>query len=211
VAPTKLLLPRSFLWTAALLAALLPPAPSEAGSRCAVAKLRAAGSYTAGLAKCQAKATAKGAEISTLCVAKVQSKLLAAFGKAEGKGDCRTLGDLVPVQDVLDDPANEVFEILLPPAARRCCSHAGACFWAEDAAECEQPGVTIGELGSVCNGETRSCVPPPPVGVGLCCEEISIPALSAETCFGNPMLTCGVLGGVTVDDSVCHRSKRCLR
>jgi hypothetical protein len=200
------------LWLVlALLAIALPPAPAIAGSRCAVAKLQAAGAYASGLAKCRAKATAKGAALDTTCIAKVQSKLLAAFTKAEGKGDCLTLGDVVPVQDVLDDPASEAFGILLPPVARRCCQTSGACFWAEDVTECEVPGITIGEVGSVCNGETRTCVPPPPVGEGLCCEEVSVPELSEPSCFGNPMLSCAVLGGTPVADSVCHRSKRCLR
>lgn len=208
---TRVLLSRALWLVLALLAIALPPVPAVSGSRCAVAKLQAAGRYASGLAKCQAKATAKGAALETTCIAKVQSKLLSAFTKAEGKGDCLTLGDVVPVQDVLDDPASEAFEILLPPVARRCCYNAGACFWAEDATECEAPGVTIGEVGSVCDGETRTCVPPPPVGEGLCCEEVSVPALSEASCFGNPMLSCGALGGVEVDDSVCHRSKRCLR
>jgi hypothetical protein len=211
VVPTRVLLPRALCLALALLAFTLPSPSAVAESRCAAAKLRAAGSYAAGLARCQAKATAKGAALETVCVAKVQSKLLAAFGKAEAKGDCLTLGDVVPVQDVLDDPASEAFEILLPPAARRCCQTAGACFWAEDVSECEVPGVTIGELGSVCNGETRTCVPPPPVGVGTCCEDVSVPALSEPTCYGNPMLACSVFNATEVEDSICHRSKRCLR
>jgi hypothetical protein len=211
VVPTRVLLPRALWLTVALLAFGLPPASATAGSRCAAAKLKAAGAYSAGLARCQAKATAKGGALDTLCVAKAQSKLLAAFGKAEAKGDCLTLGDVVPVQDVLDDPAGEAFEILLPPVARRCCQVAGYCFWAEDEAECSQPGVTLGEVGSVCNGETRTCVAPPPVGVATCCENVTVPALSEPTCVGRPMLSCAVLGGDEVVDSLCHRSKRCLR
>jgi hypothetical protein len=197
--------------TLVLLAASLEPEAAQAGSKCAAAKLRAAGAYVDGLARCQAKAAAKGIDLDTACIAKVQSKLLSAFAKAESKDDCRTTGDLVPVQDVLDDPASEAFEILLPPAARRCCQDAGACFWAEDASECEQAGVTVGPPGSVCNGETRTCVPPPPVGQGTCCEEVSFSGISGETCAGRPMLACSILGGLEVPDSVCHRSERCLK
>lgn len=201
-----------WLLTAAVaaLAVVLAP-PAAAGSRCAAAKFQAAGRYLDGLAKCQAKATAKGTEPDVLCIAKVQSKLQSAFAKAEGKGDCLTLGDLVPVQDVVDDPAGEAFELLLPPPARRCCYTPGGCFYAEDVAECEVAGVTVGEVGSVCNGETRVCVPPPPVGSGTCCEDVTLGALSAPTCMGRPMLSCTALGGTEVEDSLCHASKRCLR
>jgi hypothetical protein len=205
---------RAFRWVlpvAIALAAAALASPASAGTRCAAAKFQAAGRYLDGLAKCQAKATAKGAELDVLCIAKVQSKLQSAFAKAEGKGDCLTLGDLVPVQDVVDDPAGEAFEILLPPPARRCCYTPGGCFYAEDVAECEVAGVTVGEVGSVCNGETRICVTPPPVGSGTCCEDVSFPALSAPTCVGRPMLTCQILGGTEVEDALCHGSKRCLR
>jgi hypothetical protein len=194
----------------ALLAASLA-APASAGSRCAAAKFQAAGRYLQGLAKCQAKATAKGGEVDPLCIAKAQSKLASAFAKAEGKDDCLTFGDVAPVQDVLDDPAGEAFEILLPPRARRCCYNPGGCFWAEDVSECETAGVSIGEPGSVCNGDTRECVPPPGVGSGTCCEDVAPAGFAQPTCVGRPMLACNVIGGTEVPDSICHGSKRCLR
>jgi hypothetical protein len=193
----------------ALLAASLA-APASADSRCAAAKFQAAGRYLQSLAKCQAKATAKGAEVDPLCIAKAQSKLATAFDKAEGKDDCLTVGDVAPVQDVLDDPAGEAFEILLPPLERRCCANPGGCFWAESVADCDNAGVP-GEPGSVCNGDTRECVPPPGVGSGTCCEDFTPGGLAEPTCVGRPQLTCAVLGVTEVPDSICHGSKRCLK
>jgi hypothetical protein len=199
----------ALLAATALVAAALAAAPAGAGSKCAAAKYKASGRYVAAFAKCQAKATAKGAEIDLLCVAKAQSNLASAFAKAEGKDDCLTLGDVVPVQDVLDDPVGEAFEILLPPVSRSCCRSPGGCYWVEDAAECA--GVaTLGEAGSVCNGETRECVPPPPVGSGTCCEDVTVLGVSEPTCVGVPMLTCSILGGTAFPDSFCHPSKRCF-
>ena len=194
----------------ALLAASLA-APASAGSRCAAAKFQAAGRYLQALAKCQAKATAKAAEVDPLCIAKAQSKLAAAFAKAEGKDDCLTFGDAAPVQDVLDDPAGEAFAILLPPPERRCCFDSGGCFWAADVSECQTAGVSVGTPGSVCNGDTRECVPPPGVGSGTCCEDVALGGFVQQTCVGRPMLACSVLGGTEVPDSICHGSKRCLR
>lgn len=66
------------------------PAPR---AKCAVAKRAAVIKKIAGKLKCQATADFKNQALDPLCIAKVESKFLKAFAKAESKNGCLRNGD----------------------------------------------------------------------------------------------------------------------
>jgi hypothetical protein len=62
-------------------------------ARCAAAKIGATGLVTGRLLKCHAKAFKKGRGVDPACLAKAESKLVAAFARAEAPGGCLAVGD----------------------------------------------------------------------------------------------------------------------
>jgi hypothetical protein len=187
--------------------------PAEAASRCAAFELKAIGRYAAAIAKCRSKAAAKGIAIDPDCPAKAEAKLAKAFGKAENKGDCPSIGELSLAQ-LLADRSAEGLGALLDPAPGTCCSSGGnLCLWAADATDCVTTyGGTPGAAGSVCHGDGQ-CLPPPALP-GNCCEKpvsLPVPLLSAK-CFASPTTIldqCASYGGVPSFSGVCLPSDVC--
>lgn len=193
----------SVVWT-------LAAGQAGAQSQCASQKLNAAGGYFASFAKCLSKGTAKGLSPDPLCVAKAQTKLFSAFGKAERKADCVTLGDFLPVQDVLDDALPDLLEVTDPPPPV-CCEVSGGevCVATADAAVCTTLSGVQGAPGTVCSGN-GSCVPPGAVVTGACCDAV-IPIPIEGSCFSGPSaaLSCQDEGAV-LSQGRCHHSLGCV-
>jgi hypothetical protein len=198
---------------AALLAGLgIAGTPLAAGaqSKCAAAKLEAAGAYFDAVARCESKGAAKGAATDALCVAKAQSNLASRFAKAERKDDCLALGDTGPAQDVVDDGIGAAFDLLEEGTAETCCMlNGGACTLTLDAATCTNglSGVA-GAAGTVCD-IIGACVPAPGVA-GPCCARAVSPF--GELCLGGvavPKEDCENLLGHFSEEAMCHPTGLC--
>jgi hypothetical protein len=83
--------------------------------RCAASKLKATGKKASGLLGCHAKAAAKGIALDPGCIAKVEGKYNTAFGKAEAKGGCNTMGDATAIETKVDSFVNDVVSMLQTP------------------------------------------------------------------------------------------------
>lgn len=189
----------------------LAAGPAAAQSKCASQKLNAAGGYFASFAKCLSKGTGKGASPDPLCVAKAETKLFSKFGKAEKKADCRTLGDFLPVQDVLDDALPPLLEVTDPPPPV-CCELGGtnACLATADVATCTTTlsGVA-GAAGTVCSGD-GTCVPPGSVATGSCCDS-DFPIPIGGSCFSGPAAPAACQGeGDVLTLGRCHQTLGCV-
>src|SRR5262249_40563791 len=95
-------------WGAGGVAAVLREAvrealrPSTGASRCARAKLGAAGRLAHAGLQCTARAWGKGPGAEAACVDRARSRLASAFRKAEGKHECLTTGDAASVEGLVD-------------------------------------------------------------------------------------------------------------
>jgi len=69
---------------------LASPTPTQ---RCAATKVKAAGRNVFVTAKCYAKASVAGGEVSPDCLAKAAKRFQAAFAKADAKGGCTVVAD----------------------------------------------------------------------------------------------------------------------
>lgn len=76
--------------------------PSPAASRCARAKLGAAGRLAHASLVCTARAWGKGPGAEAACVDRARSRLASAFRKAEGKHECLTTADATAVEGLVD-------------------------------------------------------------------------------------------------------------
>lgn len=83
----------------AVRAATAAPTPAQ---RCTAAKLKAVGKKYLGKLTCASKAALKGLPIDAACLAKVETKFLAAFTSAEARGGCLTTGDAAAIEAVVD-------------------------------------------------------------------------------------------------------------
>lgn len=93
-------------WSGCILAVVaataFAAAPSVAASKCNAAKVKAAGKYAGAALTCWSKAVKVGVGVDGACTSKAATKLAAAFGKAEGRGDCFRWDDLAGYQVLLD-------------------------------------------------------------------------------------------------------------
>jgi hypothetical protein len=198
------------LAAASLLGLAAPPAAAQ--SRCIEAKLKAAGGYFRTLAGCESKSYAKGGDVDPLCVARAQAKLQKGFTKAAGKGDCPNPDELEQAADVVDDALPALLEILDPPPPVCCASGFGFCVLAVDEDACNiELGGTAGPPGTVCDGQSGSCVPAGTESYGPCCTDIPIPPTVAAECVVGPSLEmmCTSAEG-TLSEGSCHPARRCV-
>jgi hypothetical protein len=196
----------SSLWLAT------PAAAQE--SKCLSRQLKASGAYAEALAKCEAKAAAKGETVDPVCIAKAAKKVANAFTKAEGRDDCVVSG--TPVAEAVDERVEEMVvdinAILNPPPMVCCAVGVSTCLFTEDAAACSAPpydGVP-GAEGSVCTGD-GTCSSPP-AAAGGCCQDFTGSGGLAIDCANGSVVTaksCGALGG-TFSTAVCTPSGLCL-
>jgi phosphohistidine phosphatase SixA len=76
--------------------------PSTAASRCARAKLGAAGRLGHASLACTARAWGKGPGVEVACLDRARSRLASAFRKAEGRHECLTTDDAASVEGLVD-------------------------------------------------------------------------------------------------------------
>ena len=95
--------------------AALAPAP-PATSRCGAAKLKAAGKKAKCLLALEAKRVTKGIAAPMEKIQACETKMLTAFGKAEGSGDCVATGDAGAIAQQVDQLASDML-----------CQLAGVC------------------------------------------------------------------------------------
>jgi hypothetical protein len=196
----------SSLWLAA-------PAGAQTESKCLSSQLKASGAYAEALAKCEAKAAAKGEAVDPECAAKAAEKVANAFTKAEGKDDCVASG--TPVADAVDDRVQDMVvdinAILNPPPVVCCALSGNTCLFTADAATCTASPFngTPGAAGSVCSG-TGACVTPGTETAGNCCQDFNAGAIPID-CANGPFdaTMCGSAGG-TFSTAVCSPSGLCL-
>jgi hypothetical protein len=184
---------------------LLAAAPAWAQavpSKCNAAKLKATGAYAQAILGCQAKAVQKGASLDGACLEKAIAKLAKAFERAEKKGDCAGSDPATTAQNQADAFRIALGEALLPP--KTCCAFTNLCGWEDDATACAKAGGTAGAGGTVCDGETGTCVAGSPAS-GPCCE-------NQGECNGGivDVGACTGAGGTYVDGGLCLASGECL-
>jgi hypothetical protein len=104
---------------------LLGTAPSAAATSpqlvCAKSKLNASSTTTAKRLGCYATAAGKGAGVDATCLDKLESKLLAAFTKADDKGGCVPSGDGNDVEALIDACVDAIRTPLGTDAAKNPC------------------------------------------------------------------------------------------
>jgi hypothetical protein len=199
---------RPALTLAALLAAL-PGGPALAESACAKLWYRVAAQAAKAKASCHAKAAASGLPVDGTCLAAADATLAIKWSKAALKGDCPTSAGADDAQQVVDAYIANLVDLLTPPTVSFCCATGTSCFAGPviDASTCLELLGTLGPPGSVCEGASGSCVPPPGVG-GSCC---ALPQFSV--CTAGPTVdpaACVTGGGFDVPFAVCLPSGACV-
>jgi cysteine-rich repeat protein len=98
--------------------------PAGAQDKCAGSKLTATGKKCDGKLKCVAKAAGKGVAVDGSCLAKAEARFATAFGKAESKGGCTTIGDAPALEAKVDAHVADVRAELWDdePAENDCAS-----------------------------------------------------------------------------------------
>jgi hypothetical protein len=96
-----------------------------------------------------------------------------------------------------------------PGCPAGCCSFGASCIAVHegDPSVCTDTGGTSGFPGSVCDGATGGCSPPP-AGAGNCCE-----FAGGALCFGGPGVQqppCDEIGGAFVSAAVCDPDLGCV-
>jgi hypothetical protein len=190
--------------------ALLVGIPDAAAAPSACAKLwfRAAGEAAKAQAACHAKAAGAGTAVDPTCLATAAEKLARKWMKATLKSDCPTAADAAASQNRVDAFLASLVDLLTPPASH-CCATATSCYAGPviDSGGCLELLGTLGPPGSVCDGETGTCVTPPGSG-GACC---ALPLLSV--CTAGPSVDpgdCVAAGGSSVLDAVCLENAVCV-
>jgi hypothetical protein len=98
-------------------------AATSPARRCAVAKLKSAGTTSAALLNCHASAAKRGAAPDAACLAKAHAKLTSAYARAEAKGGCVSSGDAGAITTTIDDAIAAMASALAGGATddgRRC-------------------------------------------------------------------------------------------
>ncbi len=80
----------------------LPGGDTKESGKCAGAKRKAAGQKVSAKLLCHAKATTKGVPVNGQCLGKAETAFAKAFGRAERKGGCATVGDAATLEQAVD-------------------------------------------------------------------------------------------------------------
>jgi hypothetical protein len=182
---------------------------ASAQSVCAKMQWRVAAEGARATARCHAKAAATGAPVDPECVAAAAAKLSEKWAKATLKGDCPTAADAAAAQGRVDAFIDGIADLLTPPIPSRCCATGSACYAGPsiDGGTCLELLGTLGAPGSICDGATGACVPPPGTG-GSCC---AFPQFSMCTAGPTvPPAGCVDVGGLDVPNAVCLESGACV-
>jgi hypothetical protein len=161
--------------------------------KCAAAKSKAASKKLASKLKCYAKAFGAGKPVDSVCLTAADTKFSTAVGKADTKGGCLFTGDANTLEAVVDN-AVKVINAFDPNSTPGCCTFIGSgdCGY-YDAATCAGLFGTSGAAGTVCDGATGNCIPPP-AAPGKCCSGAP----------GYPCLAGPGPGGYTTDETSCN-------
>jgi hypothetical protein len=185
------------------------PAAALAQSQCAKLQYSAAGAAAHRKAACAAKAAAAGAPVDAACLAAADARLAQRWAKAIARGDCPTTAEAAGAQEAVDSFLASLNALLEPPAVSHCCATATTCFAGPsiDEASCTSELFgTPGEPGSVCDGATGACVPPPGAG-GSCCSLTTLGICTAGP--GVAPAACVAAGGLDFPGGVCLPSGAC--
>lgn len=88
-----------------------------AESKCAAAKVKAAGKKASAKANCHAKALQKDLPVDAGCLSKAEAKFEASFAKADEKNDnCPNTGDAAAVEITVDDFLAELLGQVTTPS-----------------------------------------------------------------------------------------------
>lgn len=184
--------------------ALATPAAAQTPSQCTARKYKAVGKYAQALTACRSREVAKGLPDQSLCEGKALLKLRKAFEKAEARGDCLGTRDGNFASSETEDYLASLGVVL--EVQRTCCVLASGtpqCLFRDDAASCTDVGGTPGPPGSVCDGATVSCVPPP-AAAGPCCV---FPGSNCNAGFSEGI--CQLNSGVPFPNAVCTPADTC--
>ncbi len=95
-------------------AGALPAGSTKESRKCAVAKLKAAGEMAVATLGCHARAASKGGPVDIGCLARAEEAFVRAFGSAERKGGCASVGDADDVEQFVDGLVSQVVTQLAP-------------------------------------------------------------------------------------------------
>jgi hypothetical protein len=144
--------------------------------RCTAAKLRAAGQKVQGKLGCHARGLLDGGGADAGCLAKVEAKFLARWGRIEGKGGCPVVGDAAAVEDRVDAFVADLVDALPPgTSTSTTTTTTSSC-----------PPTTAFYCGNFCPGPG----PPPLCPSGKTC----VVGETGCSCVGDP-IPCGNLIG----------------
>ena len=182
-------------------------------SRCDAAKLKAVGKAVFAMAKCHAKAALAGVAVDQACLARIQTRLVAAVAAADLMGACPGAAD--GLSDDADQCVASFLSISTPTTSttsttiaatiESCCYGTSLCTQTNvtTPGDCSVVGTMLaGAAGTVCDGTTGGCVAPP-MTHGPCCETSGIAGLA---CLAGPSLhqtNCETLDGTFFASASC--------
>jgi hypothetical protein len=145
--------------------------PAAAQSKCQSLKFKAAGAVAKRKATCHARAAKEGTPVDAQCLADANDQLARKWFKADAMGDCVSTNDFPAGISATDECLTAIDAVVDPPPpfTSPCCNLGNSCAHGIDDASCVSFfSGTPGPAGSVCNGATGTCGPPP-AGAGRCC------------------------------------------
>jgi cysteine-rich repeat protein len=94
--------------------ALLTPDPTDEARTCASTKLKTSGRHIQARLACYGKAAARSLSPGEECLTMAYGRLVSGFSKAESRGGCTTVDDLLAVNDVDEDAVESLVRALSP-------------------------------------------------------------------------------------------------
>jgi hypothetical protein len=187
---------------------------ATATDTCAAAKVRAAGKRVYDEAKCHQKALLVATAVDPGCIARAETRFLAALAKADLAVACQgtaaafdtivgTCVESIATGGVTTTtPTTTTTSTTGIPGASICCQGTSLCIQADASTPdgCAAFGTPVpGAAGSVCGGTTGTCDAPPVTG-GPCCQ------IDGLFCLGGPSLNqanCDSLTGTFSASATC--------
>ncbi len=136
----------------------LRPTPASA-SVCVAKKIKAVGKKAFGKLNCQQKAAGKGEDVDSECIAKVETKFIDGFAKAQEQPDCQTTGDASTIETAINSFVNDAVTELRPRFPSKCSRKklAESGDKANHKLDCHETAAKLGgtvDAGCLMNAET---------------------------------------------------------
>ncbi len=179
---------------------------------CTAAKVRAAGKLVFDQAKCHQRALLVATAVDPGCLAKAETRFLAAVTRAELAGPCP--GTMVAFDAITAEcvesiatcgatttPTTTTTSTTAIPQGGLCCQGSILCTQTDSPDGCAAFGAAPGALGTMCDG-TGACATPPVAG-GPCCQ------VDGRFCLAGPSLNqsnCASLNGTFSASATCTAS-----